>query len=261
MAERIVTANPPPWVRFDPAIETLVVLCKRPKPASVLERVVERVARRRWLRLCTVVHGRDPLPASRGALVLVRSSELPTLELETQHVVYPAERQRHRCRDKAQLHAYCRAQGIATPETFEPAELAEQYVFKRRAGSSGSLVDPFAGLDLVVQRRVAGTVVKCYGHVECERFLGYEEDTRQPVAVPSHVSALCRKVLADHGLVFGGLDFIASDSWQLIDLNATTGFGHAPYEDALPVLSAGVELLLSRASLVPPGSVPCAIAG
>lgn len=227
-------------------IRALVSLRAHGRAPKTLDRALPILARERGLPLRTAE------PAEIGfdehALILVRNSTLATRALERAYAVYPDEPTRHRCRNKWLLHRYCIAEGIASPPTIRTSELHERYVFKRTSGSGNSLVDPFSHLDVICQQRIEGPVVKCYGHLEAARFIGFEEGSGEPVAVPDHISALCRKVLSDFGLCFGGLDFVRGDRWYLIDLNATTGFGRVPLRLALPLLSTGLDLLLSRAA-------------
>jgi hypothetical protein len=225
-------------------LRSLVLLCARDK-RSTLDRVFRQLGVRRGLRVESVVAPEPPCRFEPGTLVLVRSSELRTRELERTCAVYPSQGVRERARNKWLLHEYCLCEGIPTPRTLRASELRERLIFKRTLGSNHSVLDPLASLDAVVQERIAGAVIKAYGHAHAERFVAIDEQRGELVSLPAEVSRISRKVLADHGLLFGGLDWIAADRWYLIDVNATTGLRRVPTEAALPMLSESFELLLS----------------
>lgn len=225
-------------------MRAIALLYHRKVRNSVFDRAIGVIARQKPYAVDAFTF---PLRTERRppqeALILVRNSELPTTLLEREYPVYPTEQTRQRSKNKWALYTYCLEQNIPAPNTMRAEDMLESFVFKRTSGSNNSVVNPFAQTDLLSQERISGQVVKCYGHVHLSSFLGADELTRKRVAVPDEISATCRKVLRDFGLVWGGLDWVIGDQWYLIDVNATSGFGYASLDDTVTLLSEGLDIL------------------
>lgn len=224
-------------------MKVIALLYHKKVRESVLDRAIHTVARAKSWSLGAYT---SPLSAERPArdsLVLVRNSELQTALLEREYTVYPTEEARQRSKNKWTLYNYCTAQNIPTPHTLRAEDLLDEFVFKYTSGSNNSVVNPFAQTDVLAQHRIDGQVVKCYGHIHLDRFIGSDELTRKRVEIPDEISAFGRKVLRDFGLVWGGLDWVIGDQWYLIDVNATSGFGYASLEESIPLLTEGLEIL------------------
>jgi hypothetical protein len=177
-------------------------------------------------------------------IVYIRSSQINTLSFELNNFVYPSYKDRVRSRNKYLLFLYCKKKGILAPQTYTQKFFNKNFIIKSESGSDCSLIESNKNI-FVVQKRISGEVVKLYGSIFSNKFIGYGEKNKNKIKIPQKIILDSQKILKDHNLIFGGLDWIKhGGEWYLIDINATAGCNFISVKEVKDIIRPVIAHLL-----------------